>query len=83
MEGPDLAKWGLEDPWLDPRKASQASAADALAVQQALASYMLYLQTVRWLRRDDRMAVRECEKQFDMAHKTAMVLASILKAPGV
>lgn len=83
MKPIDLDQWGLADPWYDPRKAKDAAAADALAVQQALAAYMLYLQTERWLKKDDRMAVRDCEKAFDMAHKTAMVLASILKAPGV
>lgn len=83
MQGPDLKRWGLDDPWFDPRKARAASAADALAIQQALAAYMLYLQTERWLNKDDRTVVRECEKQFDMAYKTAIVLASILKSPGV
>jgi len=83
VQGVDLKKWGLTDPWGDPRQAKAASAADALAIQQALAAYMLYLQTERWLKKDDRMAVRDCEKAFDMAYKTAIVLASILKSPGV
>lgn len=85
MQGPDLKKWGLADPWADPKRASAADAAQVLAVQQALVAYMLYAQTERMLRQDagDRTGVREAEKNHDMAYRTGIILASILKAPSV
>lgn len=79
----DLEEWGLADPWLDPRRARAASAADALAIQQAMVAHMLYLQTKRELNKNDRVIVRDCDKAFEQAYKTAIVIASILKAPGI
>ena len=74
----DLKAAGLNE-WTNPRSAAGADYGSVVRLQAAIISACLELANGIW-DEEDRMTQRRLKEQFDLYHKTGILVASKLRA---